>query len=298
MSDQPKQANRIPFEQIDDGAVVSPWDLPSIEQKNKVFFGAKREKRSTQNEKSNEVIEDYKSATKPKPLTAAELQAMAEVAKKEGYDQGYTEGREKGFVEGNAAGQGQGYEKAYNETRKKFVNEIERLNAIASTLFTPMQDQENIVENLIVDMAINFSQEIIGRELKESPESVLYIVNKAVAALPVGAKNISVYVNETDADLIENYLPSSQRHWAVKIDKTIASGGCRVETHESLVDYTCENRLKTFLIQIKENSDAENSDLPPIPDHSLPQKMPETDEVIAGTETLAEPNSSSEEQND
>ncbi len=268
MSDKPKNANRIPFEQIGDDAIGS-WSLPSVAKKNKVVFGAKHNKRGAQRENSGELIEDYKGAVKPKPLTAAELKNLAEAAQKEGFESGYNAGREKGIDDGHTQGKKQGYEKAYNETKKKLLHEIKRLNEIGSALSDPMQDQEKLLENIIVDMAINFSKEIIGTELKNDQKLVLSIVSKAIAALPVGATHITVSVNELDAELIEQHLPSAQRSWHINIDNTITSGGCRVVTSESLVDYTCESRLNKFLMQIREGGERSESAVPPLPEHEI-----------------------------
>ncbi len=266
MTDKPKQANRIPYESVEEEGAVSGWSLPSVEnKKSRLVFSAKNDKKNKgRSSRDGEIVEDYKGSVKPKPLTADDLQKLAQEAKKEAFDQGYQEGLAKGLAEGTQKGQKQGHNKAYQETKKLVTDEIKRMGEIASQLFIPMRDQEEKLENIVVDMAVNFAQEIIAQEVQSSPQALLGIVNRAIAALPAGSKNISVYLNPSDSELVDKYLPIAHREWKIHIDEAIASGGCRVQTHESLVDYTCEHRLAEYLKYVREQGNITESEVAPV----------------------------------
>lgn len=257
MSDKPKQENRIPFENLQKGQEVSLWSLPSIENKARLVFSAKKESR--ENASNGEVIDNYPGMVKPKPMTAEELQKMTAEAKKEGFDQGYNEGLTAGMREGAVKGEQQGRTKAYRETKQQLDEDCTRLRQIASNLLEPMQGQEALLEKIIVDMAVQFAQRLIEKEIRQAPESIIRIANKALSALPSGSSGISVFVNCNDAVLIDEYFPPENRSWILKTDSSIASGGCRVETDESLVDYTVESRLRGFLEQVSEHDEVGNT---------------------------------------
>ncbi len=292
MTDKPKQANRIPYESVEEEGAVSGWSLPSVENKKKrLVFSAKNDKKNKgRSSRDGEIVEDYKGNVKPKPLTADDLQKLAEEAKKEAFDQGYQEGLAKGLAEGTQKGQKQGHNKAYKETKALVTEEINRMGKIASQLFVPMQEQEETLENIVVDMAMHFAQEIIEQEVQSSPQALLGIVNRAITALPAGSKNVSVYLNQIDSELVDKYLPVAHREWRVHIDDTVASGGCRVQTHESLVDYTCEHRLSEYLKHVREQGNIAESEVAPVEEYERPAETVVEEPVAESPEHAIEEN--------
>ena len=85
------------------------------------------------------------------------------------------------------------------------------------------------------------------RELLTDSGHILSVVKDAIAALPVGSKNISLHLNPDDLVLVENYASDLQKDWAFIGDANLLPGGCRVETKESLVDFTVETRMQHLL---------------------------------------------------
>ena len=250
MTDVSKQKNRISAEEVEQQGSVISWTLPRINKSGKIVKSAKREQKD--NEKnSGIVIEDYKGTVKPKPLTAEQLQQMADEAQKEGYDTGYREGLERGLTEGTTKGEKEGQARAYNERKKELVDHSERLSAIARNLLIPMQEQDQHLENVILEMATRFAEAIVKTEIKHSPPILQKLVHQVLDSLPVGAKNISVYLNQNDSELINRYLPPENRDWDIKVDESLTAGGCRVETDQSFIDFSIDNRLKSFIDEVQ-----------------------------------------------
>lgn len=265
MNQKKTQTDRIPFESLTDDQPVVSWSLPEMHIEGKrVVRSAKKDKSEQTKSKSNEIIEDYKSPVKPKPPTVEEIMKMAEEAKQEGYEQGYGEGLNKGMQDGNAKGLQDGKHQAYTENKQKLEDEIARLTRIGDALFEPMQEQDAHLENIIVDMAMQFACELLNTEIQQTPQYLFNVINQALAALPVGAKNIAVYLNEQDAILVQGNIPKQQRSWIIKVDNTLQTGGCRIETLETLIDYTVEKRLKEFLAQVKERGEVDEKVVPPV----------------------------------
>ncbi|WP_075185537.1 flagellar assembly protein FliH [Teredinibacter haidensis] len=267
MTDVSKQMNRIPHESLDKNEVVSAWSLPSIGEKRKVVKSAKREAREKAAAKASETVEDVPRQQKPKPPTAEQLQQIADLAQQEGYADGFKEGMEKGLKQGESKGQQLGEQKAYTETRQKLDDEKRRISSIANQLMEPLQGQDEQLETLVVDMALHLAKHLIASEISCSPETLSNLVNRAIKTLPVGAKNITVYVNEQDAKLLDTVIPVEHRGWRLCDDNSLITGGCRVETADSLVDFSIESRLAEYMQSVDEVVSTEQpvSDVEPAP---------------------------------
>lgn len=284
MSDSSTPKNRIPFETIENHGDVTSWALPDMgDGSGSIKAAKKKPRRSAPGE---EIIEDYSGDVAPKPMTAEDLKKMADEAQKEGYDEGYQEGLSKGLDEGNTKGLLEGRDKAYNETKANLDDERARLAAIASSLLLPYQEQEHALENIVVDLAMRMAKDIVFSEIQHAPTNLYDIVNKAMSALPVGAKNIMVYLNEHDAQLMDTVVPEKNRDWTIKIDPKLSSGGCRVETLESLVDYSIDTRFERFKKQIMDKGDVDETQVdepqdfrPPAPKNSVVDNRAADNEV-------------------
>ncbi|WP_045860427.1 flagellar assembly protein FliH [Teredinibacter purpureus] len=258
MTDVSKQVNRIPQEDITVSDRVTAWDLPDVGQHKKVIKSAETEKKAAQKKANSERVETVTRQEKPKPPTAEQLQEMADQAQQEGYADGFKQGMEKGVSQGEVSGLKAGELKAYKETKKRSDDEIARLAAIASQLFDPLQNQDQQLENIIVSMVVSLSKRLLGDEISAAPEKIVTIVNRAVKALPVGASNITVFVNEEDAQLIDASIPPEHRTWDIMNDAALARGGCRIETADSLIDYSVETRLADYFVTLEEEGDTLN----------------------------------------
>jgi len=249
--------------------------LPKIGAGKKPIKSAQREKREKAQQAVKEKIEDVSRQNKPKHLTAEELQSIADQAQQEGYAEGFKQGMDKGLKQGESKGKDLGERKAYQETKAALDAEKAKLAAIAQRLLEPMQAQEAFLEQQLLALALTLAKQLLLSEIESSPEKLARIINTAIAALPVGAKNITVFVNENDARLIDSIIPPEHRNWRLQDDNALASGGCRVETDESLVDYSIEKRLSEYLEEV--NALDEQSPSAPPEDTANERGQPEND---------------------
>lgn len=242
MSKSPKSGNRIPFEDI---AEVDRWNLPSMDDNPSVVPSAEREDQ-LKGRSHREKIEEVSGRVKVKPLTAEELKQIADDAEKEGYQQGYEKGLKKGLKDGSERGQQQGEQKAYEEKGKALEEETLRLRSIADALFVPMDKQDEALESILLEIVTQLTRNLLSAELSSDPGISRTLIQRALTVLPVGAKNISVYLHPEDVHALKE-LNIEQNEWRLLEDDTISRGGCRVETAESLVDFSVEKRINEFL---------------------------------------------------
>lgn len=264
MSETPKSKDRIPFESLSDSSDVSSWSLPSMDAQGRVVRSAQRDKKK-KGASADVVIESVSKKTKPKPLTAEELQQITEQARKDGFQRGLHEGTEQGIREGTKTGEKAGHQRAYMEAKKEIEALQYRLRTLATRLFDPMQQQDQQIENILVDVILNLSKRVISSEVSFDPSVLLKTVHQVLGCLPKDAKNVRVFLNDKDADLVEGLVPENQRNWRVQRDNSQASGGCIVESDSSLIDFSVGERIATFLDKLDTQGVA--AELPPLPDY-------------------------------
>lgn len=285
MTDKKVEKNRIPFESLTDGSAVSRWDLPAMSDSRRAI---KSKSKSQNRRPTNESIENVSSSSKKQSITAEELQKIAEDAKREGYAEGYELGLKKGMDDGKLKGEALGKQQAYNETKKDMLDTQNRLKAIITALHEPMLQQDVLVENMVVDIATNLAKHILNTELRENHNALYGVVHRALSALPVGAKNTTVYINEEDSVILSSLVPENRRDWKIGVDAGLSSGGCRVETKESVVDYSIEERLRVYLSEVTEHDFVDESVLEaitPRPELEVEGSKPST---VASEKTIDE----------
>lgn len=236
--------NRIASEDLGE---VRGWMLPSIGASGNVVSTAEKEARERKQQellRANEVVEDVPDPRLPAgPITAEMLQEITEGAEAEGFEAGKVKGEAEGRLEGYEAGKQQ----ALQEMRQTLTQEAERLTMLANTLQHPLEVQDNALEFLLMQTVKKIAAALVKRELYTDSSHILSVLQEAIAALPVGSKNLTIYLNPDDLAVIENYAQEQNRDWGFIADTNLLPGGCRVDSKESLVDFSVETRMDALL---------------------------------------------------
>ncbi len=270
MSDTKNLANRIPFESIE---TLHNWSLPSLGDDIQPVPSAQRQARRQQELDDCGVMEDVSETVTVRPLTAEQLQEITEAAEREGREHGYQEGLQQGLQAGEKQGLKIGEQKAYTEFQQQWLDESQRLQRITEQLMVPLASQEAALENLLVEMALKFAEHLLQKALDADPQALYGLVARAVSGLPAGNKNLRIYLNPDDLALLQRASNPLPEAWRLAADGNLSRGGCRVETQNSLVDYSVEKRLSELFEQINAVGEpAEESFVPPA-DHR-PQAGP------------------------
>ena len=228
---------------------VTSWMLPPVDDSGRVLSSAEKEARVRREkllQQGKEKIETVEIPTQQKTgMTAQEMQDIFDAAEKDGFAQGHAIGVEQGKSDGYEAGRQQGL----MEMRAQLTLEQQRFHNIANGLLNPLTAQDNDIENMLLDVICSLTQSVIQRELVTDSSNILELVKTAVDALPIGSKNIRVSLNPDDLAAIENYATEQQLEWKFFGDTQLQPGGCKIETHESRVDFSVSQRLQTVLEQ-------------------------------------------------
>jgi flagellar assembly protein FliH len=192
---------------------------------------------------SIEIVETIEETYKP--ITAEQLQAITDAAEKEGYEAGYEKGIEAGEIEGDKRGYTTGLDKA----DKKIIERCERIERVIEALLIPLDAERKKLETLIVDMICQLTEAVVLREIKIDSSQVIKLVDDALNAIPTGSDKFSLFLNEQDVALVESHLNDHQgdKKFNYYVDENLLPGGCRLETKNSTVSNTVEQRLKKVI---------------------------------------------------
>lgn len=252
--------DRIPAEEVQE---PKPWHLPYwVEPPHLV------------QQEEDVLVEEEEIEVEP--LTAEQLEQIRQEAYNEGLEQGLVEGRQKGeklgydaghkegveeghkegLEKGLAEGKEQGESKAIEEGKSRTDQKVSELNSVLNELYQPIKQEKEQLDTLLPELVLKLVEQIVEAELGPGSDHAVRFVKQALLDLPTGAENIQIYLNGLDLPYVEAAIEQDSNwneEWNIQEDTNIQAGGCRIVSHESIVDFTREKRWQKLLNQFVEN---------------------------------------------
>ncbi len=145
--------------------------------------------------------------------------------------------QQQAFEEGRAEGRRAGVAEMAEQARK-LANMFNFFNKPLATL-----DEE--VERQLTQLALSVARQIIKRECRVDVATVQSVIHEALDYLPLNSRNVRVRLNPADIALLrEADIDTSAQEWACVADKSVAQGGCLIESETSHVDASIETRIE------------------------------------------------------
>ncbi|RDS81850.1 FliH/SctL family protein [Dyella psychrodurans] len=154
--------------------------------------------------------------------TVYELEEIERQAREEGYAAGVAEGR--------AA------------AKQQLDERLARLDAICTAAARPLTSFDDATERELALLATVIAQRVVGRELQLDPSLIAIAVREAAAALPAATRDVRVWVNPHDMDLLRE-LGAGEPHWRFGADPALKRGDCVLESERSRLDARVSTRL-------------------------------------------------------
>ena len=226
---------------------LASWEVPDIDGDSPIHNKVVSEEVSIEHARSHVQLP-----------TADEIAAMQKGAHDEAYAKGYQEGLEKGKSDGLAQGHAEGLQQGLAEGKaqgQQQINEqVDFFQQVLEKLEKPLEEMDFEVEQQISSLAMMVAKHLVRRELRTDPGQVIAAVRQAVSVLPVGARDIRVYLHPADATLVREAMSldhsgEEEKRWRVVEDAALTRGGCHVETESSRIDATIETRLASIVVQ-------------------------------------------------
>jgi flagellar assembly protein FliH len=158
--------------------------------------------------------------------TAAELEALREDARAEGYAEGREEGRAAGHAEALEAG------------RQEVVLEMETLRAIAGTFSQAVTAADETIAADVLDLALHLARSMVRTAFTVRPELIIPIVREAIDYLPVLQQPAILALHPEDIEIVRAALSDEldKGGWRVVADPQVGRGGCKVDTASNQID--------------------------------------------------------------
>ena len=258
MTDLKKRDAPIPAESAEE---ARPWRLPFWTEPP--VHTVEREPDPDAEKVDAESADDNSPPDFP---TAEELEAIRREAYNAGLEQGLVEGRQQGhkdgydagFAEGQADGQAKGFDAGKKEGStagfqegkalgsQEVTDEAQRLRQINATLTAALKERDAELPDVMLMLLTRLAEQVLEHELNSGADSIAQFVDKAIAALPSGETLAKVYVSEADSELLASHSVANK----LLVDKTLNAGECRVESENTLVEYSVSESLQQTIVAL------------------------------------------------
>ncbi len=249
----------------EDARDVKPWRLPYWTEPP-AWEAEKAEQEAAQQAAARQAVTDEQGEPLAFP-TAEELENIRREAYNDGLEQGLVEGRQQGHKEGFEAGRTEGYDAAFAEGRQAGYDEglqqgneagrlkaqadtnlvVTRLQRIAATLHSHLEQRDQQLPEVLAALVAGICSRVLDEELRDGAVNILQFVQRALAELPGGEKDIRVVIGPDDARHLQNSLELTGTEMHYRVDDKLPAGSCRVETEHSLVEYSSQDYLNQLL---------------------------------------------------
>lgn len=184
--------------------------------------------------------------------SAAEQEAALEQGRAEGFEKGRAEGLEKGRQEGLEQGREEGRQQALQEARQKLQPELAALNRLATSLTHALNEQDYQLEQALMQLVQEIARQVIQRELHMDNSSLMPLIRQALKTLPPGGDNVRILVHPDDLTLLQQAIEEGGENWRALARNDVERGGCRIETNQSVLDFTTGHRFRRVIEQVME----------------------------------------------
>lgn len=163
-----------------------------------------------------------------------ELESLDELRQK-AFDQGYTEGYKAGI------------DQAEEEIRSQFDTLAQLLSAISR----PLGDLDEQVLAHLAQLAGRIARQLVKRELRTEPETIMALVRDSVAILNSSNDKIRIHLHPDDARVIHGLTQSAteKNRWDIVEDPLVSHGDCKVGSLDSIVSGELGTRINAIIWQ-------------------------------------------------
>ncbi len=161
-------------------------------------------------------------ATAPVADIEAELNALREAARAEGYAEGLTRGL------------------AETEQANK------RMKQLIESFGYTLDNLDFHLAEMVLDLALDVARQVVTGELSARPEHILDVVNLALKQMAESSREARLLLNPEDAVLVRPHLDQvlDKNRLRIVEDVRIVRGGCMIETSQGDLDATLPTRWR------------------------------------------------------
>jgi flagellar assembly protein FliH len=150
----------------------------------------------------------------------------------------------------------EGYQAGYAEGAKKAALETQRLAALVSSMEQALKEVDQQVAQGLLDLSLELAQQMVHQALAVKPELLLAVVRDAIGSLPHFNPGAHIVLHPEDAKIVREHMGEQLAHsgWKIFEDAQVTRGGARIETNNSQIDATIENRWQRIATNLGQDS--------------------------------------------
>lgn len=210
----------------------------------------------------------------------------------EGKEEGRKQGHDQGYREGKGAGRKAGYEEGLNQGKTEIEAKLEQLTRVAQTLMGAITQRDQELPEVTSHLCQQVCEQILRHELESGAKAIDQYVEAAIDALPAGEEALNIYVSQEDLAVFQQSENAKDLIDLCRVDTSLKSGECRVNSEHSLVEYSTDDNFKQTIkvlgekilkapaVELNEESFKE---VPP--NQAQEQPKPEQEQTEASSET-------------
>jgi len=162
-----------------------------------------------------------------------EIERRTQEIEKDAYSQGFTQGEKDGLDYG---------QKSVQVVKSQLDRVVQNFEALPEKVLQDYRDW-------LIRTSIAMAKQIVNREIQTSPEIVADIA-KALIQEAMDHNTLTLILNPNDMEIAEKWgglAPGTGgKHFALKADKDLERGGCRVESDIQLLDASITRLFKNL----------------------------------------------------
>ena len=169
----------------------------------------------------------------------------------QGYRVGHEAGREAGYTDGlqqgRADGQQQGFAHGDGQGRARFDRAAAPLEALIGQLQAWQQAQRPLQRDLLLQLVSQVAQQVVQRELRQTPDAMLALVERVLDSLPVEPESLTLWLHPDDCAALAAVGVTECGGWPLRPAPTLQRGDCRIDCPDSTIESLCADRLQQSL---------------------------------------------------
>ncbi|WP_324778556.1 flagellar assembly protein FliH [Thiobacillus sedimenti] len=165
------------------------------------------------------------------PDPEAELAALREAARAEGYAEGMAAGR----TEGEQA--------------------CSRMKQLAESFSSTLDNLDFRLADMVLELALDVARQVVAGELAVRPERILDVINLALKQMAETTREARLLLHPDDAALVRPHLDQvlDKNRLRIVEDVRIVRGGCLIETSQGDLDATLPARWRQVVQMLGSN---------------------------------------------
>ncbi len=138
-----------------------------------------------------------------------------------------------------------GYQEGLKKAQLEFTEYKNNFQNIIQAIDNTMQIFDDDMVDVIKQLAVSISKQVIRRELQTNSEQVVSVVKEAIKLLPLDNSRLTIHLNPNDINTLKKVFNQDDivSSYSLIEDPSVQCGGCKLATDESIIDATIDSQI-------------------------------------------------------